>query len=47
MKKKNLDQKEYIMFTNIINRPKTEKAVYLRLVNSEEDNENEKKEKFS
>lgn len=40
-------QKNYIMFTNIMNRPKIEKTIFLRLTNSEKDNENEKEEKFS
>lgn len=35
------------MFINIMNRPKTKRMVYLRLVNSEKDNEKKKEEKFS
>ena len=32
------------MFTGIMSRPKTKKTVYLKLANSEEDNEDEEEE---
>lgn len=35
------------MFISIIKRPKIEKIVYLRLTNSEADNENEEEKKTS
>ena len=37
-------KKKYVVFTGIMSRPETEKIVYLRLANSEEDNENEEEE---
>ena len=47
-------KKEYAVFTDIMSRPETERTVYLRLANSEkdnedeeEDNEDEKEEKLS
>ncbi len=40
-------KKEYAVFTCIISRPEKERTVYLRLANSEEDNEDEEEEKAS
>ena len=40
-------KKEYAVFTSIMSRLKTEKTVYLRLANSEEDNEDKEEENSS
>ena len=37
-------KKEYALFTGIMNRPETERSVYLRLANSKEDNEDKEKD---
>lgn len=37
-------KKEYAVFTGIMSRPETERTVYLRLANSEEDNEDEEED---
>ena len=37
-------EKEYAMFTGIISKPDAKKIAYLRLANSEKDNEGEEKD---
>ena len=37
-------KKEYAVFTGIMSRPETEKTFYLRLTNSDEDNEDEEED---
>ena len=37
-------KKEYAVFTGIMSRPETERTVYLRLANSEENNEDEEED---
>ena len=43
-KKQIWTKKKYAIFISIMSRPKTEKIVYLRLVNLEQNNNNKKKE---
>lgn len=43
-KKQIWTKKQYIIFTNIISRPKTKRTVFLRLTNLEKNNDDEEEE---
>ena len=42
-KKTHLNQKKYTVFTDIINRREIQRTIYLRIVKSEKDNQDEEK----
>ena len=46
-RKKIWTKKKYAIYTSIISRLETEKIVYIRLINLEQDNEDEQEKKFS